>query len=636
MWNQQYIRRTIIVLIILSTGINTITGIEQRDKQDGDPHSLIFKSVLGALYSNPDSAGMILDQSKDFFEATGNISLKASYYHHKGLICHVKSNATEALSFYQESYKLYDEIGDSVKTNVMLINISSCYIILGQYAKAKTILNERLGFFERIKDSVNLTNIYLNLSFVHIEAMEHGVAESYLRKAAIYAKDPVKAGRILNNLGEVLIEENRNNDALATFFDALRISKEANDNLTVSMILNNIGCLYMNISETDSAYYYFRKVLAFNRGYVEDRLILVTYKYMALLEWENGNYKDMMNYFNKSLEIAKENNYIKERADIYSLLSEWYSKQKDFEKAFYYKNISTIINDSLFNETKSRQIKEIEAIYQNEKKQQEIKTLSEQNTINMLKLRTNRVLIVSLSLFVTLIMTVSILLIRQHKLKTREESLLLERRLLRSQMNPHFIFNALSAIQNQVLQKPAIEAASYISGFAKLMRSILISSRNEVIALDTEIETITEYLSLQKLRLSDKLQYNFSIDMPFDTSEVVVPPMLLQPFIENSVEHGIAKKIVAEGNIWITFKAYGQRLLISIEDDGVGLENNGQENIDTRHKSLASKITHERMVALKKSFKKNFSYSITNRVNNDGKITGAIVSLDIPLLFNDK
>lgn len=636
MRGMEYVRKIIVALLILSAGFDTLKGDDLRAGRDEEPGSMILNDAHAALYSNPDSALMILEHSKELFEATDDIALKAAYFHQKGLIYHVKSNATEALSYYQESYKLYRQAGDSVMKNVMLINISGCYSILAQYAGAKKILNRILPFFERRNDSASITNIYLNLSFVHIEAMEYDVAEAYLRSAAGYVTDRVKEGRIMNNLGEVLIKENRDDDALATFHKALTIAKEADDNLTVTMILNNIGCLYMSTSGTDSAYYYFNRVLSMNRSFVEDRLLITTFRYLALMERDHGNPEAMMRYFNRALELAAANNYEKEKAEIYSLMSDWYAEVRDYEKAYRYKNISTIINDSLFNEVKSRQIKEIEAIYQNEKKQEEINVLSAQNTVNMLKLRNNRVLIVSLLLLALFIMSVSLLLIHQHKLKAKTESILLEQKLLRSQMNPHFIFNALSAIQSQVLQKQAIEAASYISGFARLMRSILNSSRSEVITLENEIETVSEYLSLQKLRLKDRLQYHLSVDMPFDTSDIVIPPMLLQPFIENAVEHGIAKKQIPEGNIWITFRARDDRLSISVEDDGVGLTVTASDTKESLHKSLATRIIHERMAALKKSFKKEFSYIVTNRVNDDGAVNGALVTIDIPLLFNDK
>ncbi|RPH32159.1 MAG: hypothetical protein EHM93_10505 [Bacteroidales bacterium] len=611
-----------------------IKGIENIPPKDDVWFKQILTNTLGALYTNPDSANQILNQSKEFIQTTDNISFKGSYYHYKGLIYQVKSNVIEALPYYLESYKLFESINDSTKTNIMQLNIGGCYMIIGQYVKAKTYLVNGLSYFEANSDSANISNACLNLSFIHIELGDFALAEECLNKALNHVKEPIKKGRILSNLGEIHLQSKEYKEAYNSYRQAIKYSNEGKDNMMVSMILSNIGVLYMVQNKVDSARHYFRKVIERDKSFVEDYLLAQSYQKLATIEKDAGNIEVAISYINKSLEIAKANKIAKVIADNYSWLSDFYSKRPDFRQAYIYKIKANEINDSLFNEAKSRQIKEIEAVYQNEQKQAEIKILSEENKTNLLQLRSNRITIISLTLGVAFILLVSVLLFRQHKLKTSANSLQLEHKLLRSQLNPHFIFNALGAIQNQVLQKPAIEAATYISSFAKLMRNTLSSSRSELIALDSDIETLTEYLSLQKLRLKDKLQYQFTTDIPCETSEIAIPPMILQPFIENAVEHGIAKKDIAEGNIWISFKASNERMIITIDDDGVGLINN-MESKTNKHESLATKITQERMLALTKSYKKEFCQSITNRINNEGKIIGTRVILDIPLLFLD-
>lgn len=249
-----------------------------------------------------------------------------------------------------------------------------------------------------------------------------------------------------------------------------------------------------------------------------------------------------------------------------------------------------------------------------------------------MRLQNNKILIISLSAFILFIVALSILFIRQNKLKSNSKALDLEHKLLRSQMNPHFIFNALAAIQNQVLQKPALEAAGYLSGFAKLMRGILYSSRSETISLSDEIDTLTEYLNLQKLRMKERLQYHFSFNLSDDINEIAIPPMLMQPFIENAIEHGIAKKEIQEGTIWISISQENNKLNIIIEDDGIGITQISPEQ-NVTHKSLATKITDERLRALSKTFKSKFSFVLANKHTTEGKINGAKVILQLPLLF---
>jgi LytS/YehU family sensor histidine kinase len=381
----------------------------------------------------------------------------------------------------------------------------------------------------------------------------------------------------------------------------------------------------------DSAMFYFKKSILSEKD-IDNYVLSRVYRYMAIIENESGNSRNTMLYINKSISLAKKDSMSKVISEDYNWLAEYYSSNHNFEKAYYYKTQSALINDSLLTETKMRQTKEIEAIYQNEKKQTEINLLSEHSKVATLKLRNNRIFLIFLSILSLLIIGLSVLIIRQNKLKANNKSLELEHKLLRSQMNPHFIFNALAAIQNQVMNKPAIEAASYLSGFARLMRSILNSSRNETVPLSQEVETLEEYLKLQKLRLGERLNYRFIYQLNDDISEIAIPPMLLQPFLENAVEHGIAKKEVPGGNMWISFIQAKDTLTVTIEDDGIGLQASSLSN-QAGHTSLATRITEERMQALSKTFKSKFLFSVENRLSDNAEVIGAKVILQLPLLF---
>ncbi len=624
-------------LIIFFTGSSIKNLVANGDTLSPKNNELkqILDNAYKAIVANPDSAKEILNSADKLIETTNDKSLEALYFRYKGLIYHLKFDPNNALTYYFLSQQKYAAIPDSINANLILSSIGSCYMMMGEYLSAKKYLTEALQFAETKNDSITIANSCINLSYIHIDQKEHDIAEAQLLKALRYVKTDMQKGRLINNLGEIYLNQNNYTKALEHYRLALQTAYKANDKLIVSTILSNIGVLYMNSSQNDSAYFYFKKVVKLNPEHIDHYLLAQTYKHIASLEFDAGDKLEAKKNMEKSLAIAEQYSLKRVVAENYDWLSIWHKEHSNYRKAYEYKALATEINDSLFNEAKSRQIKELETIYQNKQKQSEIELLTEQNKASQLVLRSNRVIIISLSIGVILILTLSVLLFRQHKLKTSAKSLQLEHQLLRSQMNPHFIFNALGAIQNQVLQKPAIEATTYIASFAKLMRSTLNSSRDELISIESDIETLTEYLTLQKLRLKEKLQYQFNIDLPYSTDEIAIPPMLLQPFIENAVEHGIAKKDIPEGHINITFKTNNDMMTITIEDDGIGLNPNS-EPTNPKHVSLASKITHERMLALTKAYKKEFNYSISNRINEDGTIAGVKVILEIPLLFCNK
>lgn len=182
---------------------------------------------------------------------------------------------------------------------------------------------------------------------------------------------------------------------------------------------------------------------------------------------------------------------------------------------------------------------------------------------------------------------------------------------LKLQMNPHFLFNAMSSIQSYLIRNDASQASSYLSRFSKLMRVILETSRSEYITLEEEIEMLENYLTLQRLQYQGSFQYKISIDQELDPTEIAIPPMFAQPFIENAIEHGIAD-LGNEGWISISFELANDFVVLKITDNGIGLEKSQEKQTDHQenHESLATKITKERIDLYQKSLKKNIIFEI--------------------------
>lgn len=226
---------------------------------------------------------------------------------------------------------------------------------------------------------------------------------------------------------------------------------------------------------------------------------------------------------------------------------------------------------------------------------------------------------------------VLILILREQKRRARlnHDLLLMQQQLLRTQMNPHFIFNSLLAIQNFVYKNEPSQAARYLSRFAKLIRLILNSSRKEYITLEEEVEFLTYYLELQKLRFKQRFEYRFEIDEKIQADQVYIPPMLAQPFIENAIEHGL-KDISHQGILRINFYQERNELVFKVEDNGIGIYHSLSEKerkVDA-HESLGQQITYERLRLLNKRAKK-VSYSIEELKDEQGVIHGTRITFRI-------
>ena len=204
--------------------------------------------------------------------------------------------------------------------------------------------------------------------------------------------------------------------------------------------------------------------------------------------------------------------------------------------------------------------------------------------------------------------------------------------MLRVQMNPHFIFNAISCIQEYIVLKNPLEASSYLADFARLMRSILNNSTREYITLAEEVETLEHYLKLQQLRFPDKLKYTVSVDEGIDSEELLIPPMLAQPFIENAVNHGVAKRDEGAGEIRVGFVQTGENLVLTVTDNGVGIQQSEQKN---GHVSMATQITNSRIANLKKAGRKRVDFTITNLADRHHGASGVEVVFQLPLVYGE-
>jgi tetratricopeptide (TPR) repeat protein len=420
--------------------------------------------------------------------------------------------------------------------------------------------------------------------------------------------------------------------------------------------LSNIGeCYhhYINPPDHEKAEEYYLKALnigAENSIYHNNAEVLA---WLGELYADMGNYSKAKIYLNKALQESNE--FDKQKQFTYPFFQydrvftdlnySWWAKHSiyrgfmelhqylgEFEKALTYSEKRHKTLDSL-NQLKIRnQVDYMLANAENERTKQQIQLLEKENELQKNKaLRSIQIL--AALVFVSVIMGLLLLIyIRQNKLKTEQEKINLKQKLLRSQMNPHFIFNSLASIQNAIINEDPIKASKYLSRFSKLVRNILESSVVDFIPLEEEINTIENYLALQKIRFPEKFDYSIEVDEAIDPQTVLIPPMLAQPFIENAIEHGIKHKS-SKGKLVVRFKLKGGEIEYEVEDDGIGRQK-AQEilhTLDHKHKSLATSITLERIIAINKNLEKKIALNIQDLYNDNKEPRGTFVMISVPL-----
>lgn len=207
-----------------------------------------------------------------------------------------------------------------------------------------------------------------------------------------------------------------------------------------------------------------------------------------------------------------------------------------------------------------------------------------------------------------------------------------ELRTLRSQINPHFIFNSLNSIKAYILKDRQLEASEYLTDFSTLMRAILQQSKEKFITLSEELETTLLYVKLENLRFEDSFVFNFSIDESIDTNEILIPPMLFQPYLENAIKHGLMNKNedrILSLNIKQKNK---EELLITIDDNGIGREQASLQRKNTpKHQSMGMSINDERVQLLGVTNDLHISIKIIDKKTKNGISEGTRIEINLPI-----
>jgi hypothetical protein len=300
--------------------------------------------------------------------------------------------------------------------------------------------------------------------------------------------------------------------------------------------------------------------------------------------------------------------------------------KKDFKTALTYQGILEEERKKLSLEEQSRQLMLLQVHFEDEVKNQQIEMASKEEGLAKLRLGRSRLWFAGAGGMGLIAFLLIFLYFQRKKYSTEQNALLLKQRLLRSQMNPHFIFNSLSGIQNFIVTEKPIKASIYLSKFAALVRNILESSDKEYVTLEKEVSTIENYLELQQVRYAGKFEFSLRVDDALDPESVMIPPMLAQPFIENAIEHGIvhSEKI---GQIDVEFRLENDVILFEVTDNGVGREKAREleAHLEKDHQSMSTAITLERLAMLNKKRKHKIIFEIVDLKDHDGNPAGTFV-----------
>jgi len=314
-----------------------------------------------------------------------------------------------------------------------------------------------------------------------------------------------------------------------------------------------------------------------------------------------------------------------------SILSDLYSITGRSDLAYGYLKEFFLINDSINNNEYHKQVTRLEIEYEYDQRQKAAEyARMQERIVNENRLKQQGLYLRGLVILLVLLAIISILFIRHNRVRSKYDRIDLEQRLLRAQMNPHFIFNSLCAVQDFILSGKSQMANAFLTKIASLMRNILEQTGEEYIPLEKEIETLRLYLEVQKLRFEKEFEYTLIMDKEIDPQNLSVPPMLAQPCVENSIEHGLLKS-KHSGLLQISYHLVNGLLMLEVTDNGVGRKRASEiSGSRMKRNSISTKLTQKRLMHFRKVLKeKSISYEIIDLYEGDDP-AGTKVIMKLP------
>ncbi len=589
--------------------------------------------------SDFDRAETYYNKAITLSEETGDTKRLSASLLGVGIIYTKQGNSAKGIDTYNKALQLDEKSGNKRGIANILLNLGNIYRKQGQFPLALDYYNRALEIKEQMADQPGIASCYNNIGIVYERMDKDEEALKYYKKSIEifgrlkYKKEILAA---LVNMGVIYTNHNSGAEAMKCYREALAIARELKLDESIAICLSNIGRQHLANKEYSEALANFEQAVAICKQYGLDNELAFCYLKMGSVYFGLKEYDKALQYAEYSSAIADKLNLIEYQRDILKLRSQIYYEQKQYKLAYENSAAHKVLNDSIFRKENIDALAEVK--YKHEFKDSldtaNAAATNLQKTVKVkdAELESSRRqtiwwIVGSVCLLVIFGLVLAFLKIRRVKMQNKQ--LLTEQKLLRSQMNPHFIFNSLQNVRSLIHNGREQEAINYLNKFSGLTRQILETSNDNYISLEEEVGIIKNYIAVQQLLYANPFSYTLDIDDELEQDSIFLPPMLTQPFIENAIKHGLANK--QEGGL-ITMRFYLDegRLYFEISDNGAGFGNvKGQEG----HKSMAMNITRERLANYTK--KSDFAVQAGNITDTDKKVLGAKVVFEIPYIYEN-
>ncbi|MEM9821859.1 MAG: histidine kinase [Bacteroidota bacterium] len=630
----------------IKTDITAVKRLELKLAKQSHPKQriVILDQLAGHyVFTNYREAQKLLTEEKEILEHHSDPDYQLNYHINKAFIENQLYNFYLSEIHAKLAIEILEERGDVKQQAEAYIDYAGTCINLDEKELANTYLDKAAKLLDAFPDARLQARITCREGFLNLHYKNYAKAIELLLEAdksinglpgALTLKDYYFKTLIYSGLGKIYERNDDIEKSVRAYLKVVDWCESLGMRTRLSWHYLNVGNGFMALEDDRSAKQYFRKAIkidddvsqnaraaalanlgfcSFKNEKYDEAMVLYNraeklYREKSARDYSNlsviesrkaqlcartGKKKKAQKHFVNALEYGQRNDDFKQLASVCKEIATYYADMDDYKNAYEYQVLHDEMTERYMEEVNHRMMMELEVKYEAEKKKQEAE------------------------------------LLRLHATG-------LQLKALRAQMNPHFLFNALNSIQNYITSDQTGDAAKYLAKFALLMRQSLEYSDMEIISLEKEIEFLENYLFInQKLRFYNQLEYRITVDDELEEDIMGVPTMIVQPYVENAIEHGV--RSVKDGLVKLEFYLHDENtLLCVVEDNGIGRAKAAKRKMRDpqlrKHESKGTAITEERLKILNKSKHKGVMVKTIDLEDEySGRPNGTRVEILIPI-----
>lgn len=572
---------------------------------------------LGISYGMKEDYASSMEQFKQCLRlhaAQGNQMGMADGYNNLAIVYKHIGDFPKSLDAHLKALEIYDAIGERSGRAASLLNIGVAYDLMKEPEKALEFFEQALKIKEEIQD------------------------------------EPGKA-LVLHNIGLMYEAQNQYDKALAYLFEHLEILKKTDNQTAIPNSLNSIGKVYISQGDYEKATVFLNQSREKSaEAGLKKPLVYALYN-LARIHIRQGEPNRAIPILEEDIRIANELKSFLLQRQAHDLMATAYEQTQDYKNAYRQAQLAAAYQDSLFNTEKTQAFQQWQARLEVHEKDRQLNEQEQELLLLETRARSDRQLRWALIAAFLLAGFSALLFYQKYRLRQQTNEVLLnknqlieaqkaeieatslelERRMLRAQVNPHFIFNALGSIQHFITANDRTSALKYLSKFSSLLRQVLEDSITNIVVLEEEIKLLKIYLELEALRFDQGFSYQVYIHPDLDPHNTEVPLLLIQPFVENAILHGLMPKN-GERQLHISFSTEGNFTVCRIKDNGIGRKAAAElksQKTGSRP-SRGMEVTRKRLDALNKNSDAQTLVFFNDLYHADGTAAGTEVVLQIP------